>query len=202
MEDTRSSARRRRRWMRLAPAAALAATLALGGTVIRAQDPYDPTKIPNLSGTWDGSTRARPVNSENFPWTKANFPVLNERALAYQKVFDEALSPKYDCQPSSSPAIQYDPYTMQVMQWPDRVVFRYEKDDQTAHGLARRPEADRATTGHPGLLRRAATRATRSWSRPTTSSSTSPASTTTTASRRRSRNGCRTLLARGRRNCG
>ena len=56
--------------------------------------------------------------------------MLNERALAYQKVFDEALSPKYDCQPASSPAIQDDPYAMQVLQWPDRVIFRYEKDDQ------------------------------------------------------------------------
>ena len=118
-------------WVGLCAATAAAATLALGAVTTRAQDVYDPTKIPNLSGTWDGSTRARPVNSENFPWTKQNFPVLTERALAYQKVFDEALSPKYDCQPSSSPAIQYDPYAMQVMQWPDRVVFRYEKDDQT-----------------------------------------------------------------------
>jgi hypothetical protein len=32
--------------------------------------------------------------------------------------------------PSSSPAIQYDPYFMQVVQWPDRVLLRYEKDDQ------------------------------------------------------------------------
>ena len=56
--------------------------------------------------------------------------MLNERGLAYQKVFDEAIAPKYDCVPASSPAIQYDPYNMQVIQWPDRVLFRYEKDDQ------------------------------------------------------------------------
>jgi hypothetical protein len=86
--------------------------------------------VPNLEGIWDGTPRARPVNSETVPWGKDNFPVLNERALAYQKVFDEALSPKYDCVPSSSPAIQYDPYSMEVTQWPDRVMFRYEKDDQ------------------------------------------------------------------------
>jgi hypothetical protein len=40
------------------------------------------------------------------------------------------MAPKYDCQPASSPAIQYDPYHMEVVQWPDRVLFRYEKDDQ------------------------------------------------------------------------
>jgi len=87
--------------------------------------------IPVLNGMWDGSGRARPVNSETVPWSKENFPELNERGLAHQKVFDEAISPKYDCVPSTSPAIQYDPYSMQVTQWPDRVIFRYEKDDQT-----------------------------------------------------------------------
>src|SRR5207342_140865 len=117
-----------------------AACAAIGGGAIGvatrsvgAQAPAAPamSKIPDLEGIWDGTTRARPVNSATIPWGKDNnAPELNERALAYQKVFDEALSPKYDCQPASSPAIQYDPYSMQVLQWPDRVVFRYEKDDQ------------------------------------------------------------------------
>ena len=116
-------------------AAASCATLlavALGFTSSRlgAQAQYDPTKIPNLEGIWDGTTRAHPVNSENQPWGKDNFPELNERAKAYQKVFDEALAPKYDCQPAAPPAIEFDPYSMQVLQWPDRVIFRYEKDDQ------------------------------------------------------------------------
>jgi hypothetical protein len=86
--------------------------------------------IPDLSGVWDGGGRARPVNSDTVPWGKDNFPDLNDRARAYMKIFDEALSPKYDCQPSTSPAIQYDPYMMEVVQWPDRVLLRYEKDDQ------------------------------------------------------------------------
>jgi hypothetical protein len=86
--------------------------------------------IPDLAGTWDGGTRARPANSASVPWGRANFPELNDRALAYVKVFDEALSPKYDCQPSTPPALQYDPYMMEIVQWPDRVLFRYEKDDQ------------------------------------------------------------------------
>ncbi len=88
-----------------------------------------PRKV-DLAGVWNGGPRAHPTNSEVYPWTKANAPVLNERGLAYQKVFDEAIAPKYDCVPSTSPALQYDPYNMQVVQWPDRVLFRYEKDDQ------------------------------------------------------------------------
>lgn len=88
------------------------------------------TSIPDLSGVWDGSPRARPVNGETVPWGEDNFPKLNERALAYQQVWEEIMAPKYDCQPASSPAIQYDPYHMEVTQWPDRVMMRYEKDDQ------------------------------------------------------------------------
>jgi hypothetical protein len=109
---------------------ALALAAMLGYPMAIAVQGQSTSAIPNLEGTWDGGTRARPVNSERVPWGKDNFPVLNERAIAYQKVFDEIVAPKYDCQPSSSPAIQYDPYMMQVVQWPDRVMFRYEKDDQ------------------------------------------------------------------------
>jgi hypothetical protein len=87
--------------------------------------------IPYLSGVWNGGPRARRVNGPDAPWVKGeNFPVLNERAEAFQSIFDEAVAPKYDCVPSTSPAIQYDPYFMQVVQWPDRVLLRYEKDDQ------------------------------------------------------------------------
>jgi len=87
-------------------------------------------QIPDLAGTWDGGFGARPVNGETVPWGDENFPKLNARALAYQEVWEEIMAPKYDCQPASSPAIQYDPYHMEVVQWPDRVLFRYEKDDQ------------------------------------------------------------------------
>ena len=69
--------------------------------------------------------------ARTVPWAKGkNFPELNERGLAFVKIFDEAIAPKYDCFPSTSPAIQYDPYMMEVVQWPDRVLLRYEKDDQ------------------------------------------------------------------------
>jgi hypothetical protein len=117
--------------VRLLGAGLIASLIAFGAvqSAISAQAPAT-NRAPDLTGNWDGGGRARPVNSERVPWGKENFPLLNERALAYQKIFDEALSPKYDCQPSTSPAIQYDPYMMEVVQWPDRVLFRYEKDDQ------------------------------------------------------------------------
>lgn len=114
--------------MRTLSAVAFAALFSVQAGVLNAQT--DEAVIPDLSGVWDGGGRARPVNSETVPWTSENFPVLNERAKAYQEVFEEIIAPKYDCQPASSPAIQYDPYHMQVTQWPDRVMFRYEKDDQ------------------------------------------------------------------------
>src|SRR5438552_173859 len=109
--------------------AAMLALTAAASSALLAQGPA-PGAVPDLSGIWDGTTRARPVNSDSIPWGKDNFPELNERALAHQRVFGEAVSPKYDCQPATPPALEYDPYFMEVVQWPDRVLFRYEKDDQ------------------------------------------------------------------------
>ena len=120
-----------RRCARLAACVALIAFMAaVARPELNAQSSTPASEIPQLVGVWDGGPRSRPVNGPNMPWTSDNFPVLNERALAYQKVFDEALAPKYDCVPSTPPALQYDPYMMEVVQWPDRVMFRYEKDDQ------------------------------------------------------------------------
>ena len=114
----------------LRPAAALSILLAAAWITpqLAAQSPDE--GIPDLAGIWNGGFAARPVNGENVPWGEDNFPKLNARARAYQEVWEEIMAPKYDCQPASSPAIQYDPYYMQVTQWPDRVMFRYEKDDQ------------------------------------------------------------------------
>ena len=110
-------------------AACAALVWGAAGSPLHAQDAA--AEIPQLAGVWDGGGRVRPVNGPNMPWVPGeNFPVLNERALAYQEVFDEAIAAKYDCVPSTPPALQYDPYMMEVVQWPDRVLFRYEKDDQ------------------------------------------------------------------------
>ena len=114
----------------LAAAVALLAVVIGGASVeVTAQTAAATAEIPDLVGVWNGGFGARPVNGPNMPWTSENFPVLNERAVAFQGVFDEAIAPKYDCVPAASPAIQYDPYFMEVVQWPDRVIFRYEKDD-------------------------------------------------------------------------
>jgi len=119
------------RSVQLRPTVALAAALLVAlPSALAAQDEELPRIVPDLAGVWDGGARVRPINGPNQPWTPTNFPVLNERGLAYQGVFDEAIAPKYDCVPSSSPALQYDPYFMEVVQWPDRVLLRYEKDDQ------------------------------------------------------------------------
>jgi hypothetical protein len=105
-----------------------AVATAFGPASAAAQE-RDESVVPNLAGVWDGGARVRPINGPNQPWTSANFPVLNERARAFQQIFDEAIAPKYDCVASTSPALQYDPYAMEVVQWPDRVLLRYEKDD-------------------------------------------------------------------------
>ena len=119
------------RWIGAA-AAAVIVTLALGVARpgVSAQSKSAAGAIPALAGVWDSTNRSHPTNSERIPWGKENFPELNERALAYQKVFDEAISPKYDCQPSTPPAIEFDPYFLEIVQMKDRVVFKYEKDDQ------------------------------------------------------------------------
>jgi len=103
--------------------------VAIGGASVEVTAQTATAEIPDLVGVWNGGFGARPVNGPNMPWTSENFPVLNERAIAFQGVFDEAIAPKYDCVPAASPALQYDPYFMEVVQWPDRVIFRYEKDD-------------------------------------------------------------------------
>jgi hypothetical protein len=141
-------------WGRCFVVAACGALLAVvswdAASKLNAQAGQKPSAVPDLAGIWDGGTRIRPANSEQIPWYKAGqrtgkllpdgtmgtantpptFPEVNERALAYMKVFDEPLSPKYDCQPATPPALEYDPYMTEIVQWPDRVLLRYEKDDQ------------------------------------------------------------------------
>ena len=130
MRETTSRAFLRRCLRMAAPAALLVVITGDALPGLNAQFSSTASEIPDLTGVWDGGPRSHPVNGPNMPWTSDNFPVLNERALAYQRVFDEAIAQKYDCVPSTPPAIQYDPYMTEVVQWPDRVLFRYEKDDQ------------------------------------------------------------------------
>ena len=112
----------------LAAGAALSG-VAIGGASAGATAQTATAGALDLVGVWNGGFSVRPVNGPNMPWTPDNFPVLNERAVAFQGVFDEAIAPKYDCVPSAMPALPYDPFFMEVVQWPDRVILRYEKDD-------------------------------------------------------------------------
>src|ERR1041384_5781908 len=76
---------------------------------------------PNLSGIWH---RKGPLNGKpNAPMAPTN------RALGYEKAFDNALSPTYDCVQIPVPAVMNDDYDFQVTQQPDRVIIRYEKMD-------------------------------------------------------------------------
>jgi hypothetical protein len=99
---------------RVAAAAALLA-VAIGVASVGVSAQTAEAGTPDLVGVWNGGFGARPVNGPDMPWTPDNFPVLNERAIAFQGVFDEAIAPKYDCVPSASPALQYDPYFMEVV---------------------------------------------------------------------------------------
>ena len=63
--------------------------LAQGNSVPVGSQTDSAANVPDLVGVWDGGGRVRPVNGPNMPWTPDNFPVLNERALAYQEVFDD-----------------------------------------------------------------------------------------------------------------
>lgn len=114
-----------RRWF---SAAAWATSVALmtgyALPALNAQAKPPVSTVPDVSGVWNGTGAARKTNVLDT----LELP-LNERAKAYQSVFDEAISPKYYCQPSTAPQIITDPYHMEIVQQPDRVLLRYEKDD-------------------------------------------------------------------------
>lgn len=84
--------------------------------------------IPKLSGVWqfglcvDGSRMKCLILEENDP-------LLTDRAKAFRDAMDEAAQPKYDCGPMSIPHMWTDPYSHQIEQFDDRIVFTYGKDD-------------------------------------------------------------------------
>jgi hypothetical protein len=101
---------------------------------------------PNLSGIWH---RKGPLNGKpNAPMAPTN------RALGYEKAFDNALSPTYDCVQIPVPAVMNDDYDFQVTQQPDRVIIRYEKMDVVrtiwleGHGHPKPGPYDYTTQGH------------------------------------------------------
>ena len=84
--------------------------------------------IPGLNGVWqfgqcvDGSRMQCLILTENDA-------LLTDRAKAFRDAMDEAAQPKYDCGPMSIPHMWTDPYSHQIEQFDDRIVFTYGKDD-------------------------------------------------------------------------
>ena len=84
--------------------------------------------IPRLSGVWqfgqclDGSRMRCFILNEDDA-------LLTDRAKAFRDAMDEAAQPKYDCGPMSIPHMWTDPYSHQIEQFDDRIVFTYGKDD-------------------------------------------------------------------------
>lgn len=83
---------------------------------------------PKLSGVWqfgqcvDGSRMQCMILTEDDAR-------LTARARAFRDAMDEAAQPKYDCAPMSIPHMWTDPYSHQIEQFDDRIVFTYGKDD-------------------------------------------------------------------------
>jgi hypothetical protein len=84
--------------------------------------------IPNISGVWqfgqcmDGSRMGCLILTEDDGR-------LTARAKALRDALDEGAQPKYDCAPMSIPHMWTDPYSHQIEQKDDRIVFTYGKDD-------------------------------------------------------------------------
>lgn len=77
--------------------------------------------IPNLTGVWQ---RKGPLNG------KPNAPAVpTNRAAGFEKAFDDAYNPIYDCSATPIPALLQDDYGFQITQLPDRVIVKYEKMD-------------------------------------------------------------------------
>ena len=107
----------------------VAALLMVSGflaTDVEAQSQAVSSEIPDLSGNWD--RRGCMPNPGTCPFVFAELP-LRARTIGFMDAWDEAAGPKYDCVQATSPSIVVDPYSFQVTQMEDRVIFTYEKDD-------------------------------------------------------------------------
>jgi hypothetical protein len=89
-----------------------------------AQTPETPpgsSDIPNLSGIWH---RKGPLDGK-----RGEALVPTNRAAGFEKAFDDAYNPTYDCSATPIPGLINDNYDFQMMQLPDRVIIYYEKMD-------------------------------------------------------------------------
>jgi hypothetical protein len=106
--------------------AAAAVALALCGIVASASARLDAqaaasSAIPKLTGIWK---RKGPVGGKRDPAIKAT-----NRALGFEKAYENSFSPTYDCVPMAMPSVAADNYDFQIEQKPDRVILTYEKMD-------------------------------------------------------------------------
>ena len=128
-------------------AATLFATVAPHpSTDLNAQSAAPSSAIPNLTGIWH---RKGPLNGQpNQP------AVPTTRAAGFDKAFDDALSPTYDCGAAPIPGLINDNYDFQITQQADRVIIRYEKMDVVrtvwleGHGHPQPEKNDYTSQGH------------------------------------------------------
>lgn len=101
------------------------AVLALGGTHYALSAPAE---IPNLNGVWQWG-QCEGADGFGCMLLEEDDARLTTRAKAYRDAIDEVAQPKYDCAPISIPHMWTDPYSHQIEQLEDRVIFTYGKDD-------------------------------------------------------------------------
>jgi len=115
-------------------------------TRLNAQSPGVSSAIPKLTGIWHrkGLLNGQP----NQPAVPTN------RAAGFEKAFDDALNPTYDCSATPIPGLINDNYDFQIIQQADRVIIRYEKMDNVrtiwleGHGHPKPANNDYTNQGH------------------------------------------------------
>ena len=95
---------------------------------LSAQLPDASNGVPDLTGIWSRGRNNCTPNGVTCPFIFSEIP-LKARAIGFMAAWDEAAGPKYDCVPATSPSVVADPYSIQIEQQIDRVIFTYEKDD-------------------------------------------------------------------------
>ena len=113
---------------------------------LNAQTAAAPATTPKLAGIWH---RKGPLNGKRDPAM-----VPTNRALGFEKAYENSLSPTYDCVPIPMPAVANDNYDFQIEQKPDRVILTYEKMDVVrtiwleGHGHPKPGAYDYSNQGH------------------------------------------------------
>ena len=102
------------------------------------ETPPGATGLPNLSGIWH---RQGPLNGKPNPQA-----VPTNRAAGFEKAFDDAYNPTYDCSATPIPGLINDNYDFQIMQLPDLWTRRARahrslENDRTVFHSSHRPSS-------------------------------------------------------------